>query len=419
MARAAHYATTRHATSVMMKVFILSGSGAIAMSARHVTRASALAPLAEYGIDSRSGFVPVKDPIEHLSAVFGAWEAIVPDLSPLIRSRRLRHVLSQLELIRPSDLTTTPERERALLLLSVFANAWVWGGDTPNVRIPPQISVPLWDVASALNRPPIVHYASMALNNWRRLDGSSPLSMDNAQMQVRFLGGVDEDWFFICSLGVELAGAPLLPTVHAVTLSSHDSEDAELSRMVEQIPEVFESILAALARMREWCDPHAYYLRVRPFLAGWPAPGAIYEGISDEPKRFFGGSAGQSSLIQLIDALLGVTHDDRLAGPYLREIRRYMPLGHRRFVEDVERISRLRQRATVGSASLRHAYNRVVEQLLRFRRLHMTLTHEYIVGPSGMRSGEQGTGGTTFVDFLGDAERCTTAARLGPEAESN
>lgn len=381
------------------------------MSVRHGTPANALAPLADYGIDSHSGFVPAEDPIEHLSEVFDAWEAIVPDLSALIRSRRLRHVLSRLELIRPPDLTTTPERERALLLLSVFANAWVWGGETPDFRIPPQISVPLCDVASTLARPPIVHYASMALNNWRRLDCSAPLSMGNAQMQVRFLGGVDEDWFFVCSLGVELAGAPLLPTVHAITLSSHESEDAELARRMEQISGVFDSILAALARMREWCDPHAYYLRVRPFLAGWPVPGAIYEGVSDEPRLYFGGSAGQSSLIQVIDAFLGVAHD-RLAGPYLREIRRYMPLGHRRFVEDVERISRLRGRAAAGSNSLRYAYNNAIEQLIRFRRLHMALAHEYIVRPSGMRSGERGTGGTTLVDFLRDAERCTIAARL-------
>jgi len=382
------------------------------MSATDGIPASALAPLAEYEIDSRSGFVPATDPIEQLPEAFRAWEAIVPDLSALIRSRRLRQVLSKIELVRTLDLMATPERERALLLLSVFANGWVWGGDAPEFRIPPQISVPLWDVASTLKRPPIVHYASMALNNWRRLDRSSPLSMDNATMQVQFLGGVDEDWFFVCSLGVELAGAPLLPIVHATALRSQGGEEADLCRALEQIAEGLESVLAALARMREWCDPEAYYLRVRPFLAGWPLPGAIYEGVSDEPKPYFGGSAGQSSLIQVIDALLGIVHSDRLAGPYLRGIRPYMPWGHRQFVQDVERISRLRERAILGSASLRSGYNCAVEQLLRFRKQHMVLTHEYIVSPSGMRVDEQGTGGTTFVDFLRDAERSTAAARL-------
>jgi indoleamine 2,3-dioxygenase len=368
--------------------------------------------IGEFDIDSQTGFVPAEDPLNHLPAAFHAWESIVPELSALIRSRLLRKALLGIELVEHHALSTRRERERALVLLSVFANGWVWGGAEPHFRIPPQVAVPLCAVAAMLDRPPIVHYASMALNNWRRIDRTIPLSADNARMQVQFLGGVDEDWFFMGSLGVELAGAPLLQMVHAATLASRRLDDAELSGLLDQIANAMTPVLRALLRMREWCDPHVFYHRVRPFLAGWPSPGVIYEGVSEDPKRYVGGSAGQSSLIQAVDALMGVRHDATIAGSYLRDVRRYMPTAHRRFVETIEQSSHVRQRASTGAKGLRSAYNAVVVQLDAFRQHHMAIAHEYIAIPSGMNPRTKGTGGTGFSEFLREAHLQTALTKI-------
>jgi indoleamine 2,3-dioxygenase len=363
-----------------------------------------------YEIDSRTGFVPGEEPLSRLSSVYDSWESIVPEISPLIRSRSLRKTFLEIELLSDQALSSHRERERALLLLSVFANGWVWGAAEPHFRIPPQIAVPLCAVAASLDRPPLVHYASMALNNWRRIDHRSPISAENARMQVQFLGGVDEDWFFIGSLGVELAGAPLLPIVHATTLASHRCDDAEFAGLLDRVADAMTPVLTALLRMREWCDPHIFYTRVRPYLAGWPAPGVIYEGVSEMPKRFVGGSAGQSALIQVIDALVGVQHDAG-AGSYLREVRSYMSKGHRRFLESVERISNVKRRASDGTHALRSAYNGVIEQLIAFRRRHLAIAHEYIAKPSGMDPAAKGTGGTNYSGFLRDAQLQTALAK--------
>jgi indoleamine 2,3-dioxygenase len=168
----------------------------------------------------------------------------------------------------------------------------------------------------------------------------------------------------------------------------------------------------ALARMREWCDPHVFFHRVRPYLAGWPPPGAIYEGVSESPRIHVGGSAGQSSLIQALDAILGVDHTASPAGAYLIDMRHYMPVGHRRFVTEVERLSRVRSRAMGGSAVLKSAYNAAVEQVDTFRRRHIGLAHDYIVKPSGMAVDEKGTGGTDFVDFLRNARNETARSKV-------
>lgn len=368
--------------------------------------------LARYAIDPVTGFIPGNPPLVRLPAYFDAWEAIATDLPALIRSRRLRPALAQLPHLDAARLASDAEHERAFLVLCHFANAWVWGGDEPHLRIPATVAVPLCALSEILGRPPIAHYASMTLRNWRRLDPSAPLSVDNAHTQIAFLGGVDEDWFFIASMGVELAGAPLLPIIESGLEAAVSGTDDELTSLLGRFAAGLEPVLTALDRIREWCDPDIYYKRARPFLAGWPAPGVVYEGVWDEPRRYIGGSAAQSSLLQSFDAFLGVAHPEAPAGAYLKAVRAYMPVPHRAFLEDVERTSRVRQRAASGTPALREAYNACLDRLDTFRERHMQLAHDYIIRPSGAPKDATGTGGTSLTAFLRGAQHSTTSSRL-------
>lgn len=368
--------------------------------------------LSDYAVDPVTGFVPGRPPIIRLPEAFAPWERLVPQLAALIRSRCVRSALQALPQLDAGRLQGPGEQERALLVLSVFANAWVWGGEEPNLSIPPAVAIPVCAVAQALGRVPITHYASMALNNWALLDPQRPLSADNASMQVQFLGGVDEDWFFMSCLEVELAGATLLRLLPSGIDVASAGRDIELASVLEELATGLTNVHRALESVRRWCDPHTYYLRVRPFLSGWPDPGVVYEGVSREPRKYVGGSAGQSSLIQALDGFLGIDHRETPGGRYLRAIRAYMPVAHRTFVHDVERTSTVRARAQRGSPDLRAAYNRAVEQLAVFRRLHADLARDYIAHPSGAGSDDLGTGGTIFDAFLRNAVLTTTDARL-------
>ena len=365
--------------------------------------------LSRYAVDPVTGFVPGSPPLRRLPASFGAWDSLVPELPSLIRSRRFRSAIRAMPQLGGAGALSAPERERAMMVLCAFANAWVWGDEVPDLRIPRQLSVPLCELSAILERPPIAHYSTMTLANWQLLDDAAPVSVDNARTLVQFLGGVDEEWFFIASMGVELAGAPLLPIAAAAVTASHHGADAELSVLLEQFAAGMDAVHVALSRIREWSDPHTYYLRVRPFLAGWPTPGVVYEGVSETPRRYIGGSAAQSSLIQLFDALMRLSHPDAPSGSYLRAVREYMPPLHRAFVTDTERDSRVRQRAVDGTARLRSAYNAALHQIIAFRDAHMTLAHDFIVAPSGLPTDAKGTGGTSLASFL-LATRDTTAA---------
>jgi indoleamine 2,3-dioxygenase len=136
--------------------------------------------LSHYHVDPVTGFVPPVPLPTRLPDPFASWDALVPDLSALIRSRHLRGVLRGLPVLDVAPLVSEGDRERALLLLTHFANAYVWGGDESDLRLPASVAVPLCTLAREMGRPPIAHYATTTLTNWRLVDNAQPLSVDNA-----------------------------------------------------------------------------------------------------------------------------------------------------------------------------------------------------------------------------------------------
>jgi indoleamine 2,3-dioxygenase len=365
-----------------------------------------------YGLDPARGFVAAVDPPRRLPDAFAPWEALHDELPGLIMAGRARARIAALPVLDPLPLPG-PERERALMLLGYFAAAYAWSGEPmAQLRFPEPLGRPLGALSVALARVPILTHATTVLVNWRRLDPAGPLELANLDVAARILGGVDERWFFLATLGVELAGAPAVPAIVAAVNASHDGSDAELAAEVGVVAAAMETARAALGRMEEWCDPHVFYHRVRRWLASWPEPGAVLEGSGLPPFVLAGGSAAQSSLLQAADAALGIAHPGEETGGFLRAMRRYMPPCHRAFVEDAERLSRVRERAAAGSPALREAHAAAVAAMDALRRDHLAIVGRYIVKPSRLGSAERGTGGTDFLRFLRDTREETAAARL-------
>ena len=227
-----------------------------------------LSALGDYDVSPTRGFVPELDPPDALPEAFAPWDLMARALPVLIRDQVTRRALSSLPVLNPLTLIEKSQQERALLILTVFANAWVWGEAQLNLRLPACLSMPLCSLASLMQRPPITHYGCISLNNWRRLDATKAVSADNACIQVRFLGGIDENWFFVASLGVELEGVPLILAIESATHASRSGSDQALADKLVQFNQAMPAVLHALERVREWCDPAMFYKRVRPYLAG-------------------------------------------------------------------------------------------------------------------------------------------------------
>jgi len=371
--------------------------------------------LADFAIDPVTGFLPSPDPLRALAAEFAAWDALGADLPALLLARQARDRLARLALLDVDRLHSAAERERAMLLLSTFAGAYVWGEAEPAKRLPPPLAVPLWRISERLGRKPIIAHASSVLHNWRRLDPAGPLTLENLAMLQGFLWSSDEAWFVLVTVAVEACGAAALPALVEAQRAVATEDAPALAGALARIAATAERMHATLLRMYEQCDPHIFYHRVRRFLGGWEAPGMIYEGVSETPQRYSGGSAGQSSLIQALDAGLGVRHVSPDSSPFLSEMRAYMPPPHRRFLEALDAGPDVRafvRERLADAPQLSERYNRCIDLLDAFRRAHLKIAVDYITHRAARPEEAKGTGGTDLTTFLGATKRETRAHRL-------
>ena len=235
----------------------------------------------------------------------------------------------------------------------------------------------------------------------------------NLNTLQNFLGGKDEDWFFLSTAGVESAGGEA-PKILVSALDAIETTNSELLyKHLTRLSTTIEKMLAALKRMYEHCEPKLFFERIRPFLTGWEPKGVIYEGIDTEPKIFIGGSAAQSSLLQAIDSGLGIEHKSQASGPFLEEMRKYMPANHQTFLSQLETAPSISKYVEkINDTLLSNAFNSCVSLLNTFRQKHLEMAITYISKQSNDENATMGTGGTEFVQFLSKAKSETTSSKI-------
>jgi indoleamine 2,3-dioxygenase len=374
--------------------------------------------LAPFGINPDTGFLPARDPLTRLPAHFQAWDDLGAQLPALLLASQARAAIARMPELEIERLEGEAERERALLLLSTFVSAYVWGVPKPAERIPRPLAVPLCRLAEQMGRKPIIHHAANVLNNWRRLDSARPIRLDNLALLQGFLTSSDEAWFILVTVEVEKAGASAPTELLRAQEAIERNNIAALAKSLERLTAIIGRMEAALRRMYEQCDPYIFYHRVRPFFASWNPPGVIYEGVSERPQMYAGGSAGQSALVQSLDAALSVRHESAASRPFIHEMRAYMPPAHRRFVETLERGPDLRAYVIAhetNAPQLLDRYNACIGALDQFRYLHLKIAVEYISQQAPPGAEGKGTGGTDLRAFLGAVKKETRARRLPSE----
>jgi indoleamine 2,3-dioxygenase len=368
--------------------------------------------LKAFDLSRERGFLPAQDPIQELPREFSLWDEVAADLPKLLAAGRVRKALASLPLLDSRGLSGEGAVRRAMMVLSYFGHAWVWGGAEAESVVPAAVAVPWCAVAARLGRPPVLSYASYALDNWRRLDPHGPLELGNFAILQNFLGGADEDWFILVHQEIEARAARVLRELGPACASASSGDAAGLSARLEEIAAGLESLCQSLGRMPELCDPYVYYRRVRPYIHGWKDHPALPEGVTyqgvrelgERPQRFRGETGAQSGIVPAIDAALGVTHAEDPLRAYLAEMRDYMPPGHREFLRALEGAPSVRTAVLeAGDADLRAAYDECLRWLESFRSTHLDYAARYIhqQRPAGAANPTSvGTGGTPFMAYL-------------------
>ena len=352
-----------------------------------------------------SGFLPNKISTL-LSNEFDDVEYIAKNLPKILANNQIESEVLNLETEKNISNLSIDELERAMLLYSYIGHGYIWGGTSIEKVIPKNISKTWYKISQKLDRPPILSYASYALNNWKLQDVNKPFDLENIRILQNFLGGMDEDWFIMIHIAIEHEAKEILNNLKIYYLDKNEDQSYLENALVS-----IKKINQIMNRMPEKCDPFIYYNRVRPYIFGWknnPATpnGVIYEGVeeySGNPQLFRGETGAQSSIVPALDALLGVTHSNDPLKEYLDEMRLYMPKEHRNLLNDLDQWSENNRSNSITEDSSVVLSDEIIKEVHAFRNKHLEYARIYIHEQSlsnQNNSNVVGTGGTPFMKYL-------------------
>ncbi|KAM3419103.1 Indoleamine 2,3-dioxygenase [Cercospora zeina] len=427
----------------------------------------------DYAVSRDNGFLPTEAPLERLpGSYYESWEYIMKNLQALILSKRLRETVEKMPLLSTERLVGDAQWQRAYSVLAFITHAYIWGSDMPSERIPACVTVPFMATCKKLQLPPVATYAGLVLWNWKPIfDAERMDTLANLDTIDTFTGSLDEKWFYLISVAIEAKAGPIVPLMlHAIDFARKGDTRA-VTEALKAFAERLDELGVMLSRMYDNCDPHVFYHRIRPFLAGSKnmkeaglPNGVIFDNGGPINKQryvqYSGGSNAQSSIIQFFDIVLGVEHlptgerkqntpesERKSKAPpahFIHEMRRYMPGPHARFLEAVSRVANIRTFVEEHryDQELTLAFDACVAMLSGFRDKHIQIVSRYIIiksaeakkaasedeaqlkkqkiniahrpkptskdeGDKENNRSEKGTGGTSLIPFLRQARNET------------
>ena len=381
--------------------------------------------LKDYCVSELTGFMSPHPPSQRLPSYYDAWENLITELPVLNREKGIRfkiHTLPQLT-VSEQHLISEEDWWRAYTVLTFLAQSYIWVSGEKGLpsAVPACIAVPWWEAADHLSIPPVVTYASTALQNWYLIDPSKGIIEDNMGIMTTFTGTKDEEWFYLVPLFVELAAAPGLVAMLEIYKSMENDNYIAIEASFRNMQSSIEKMIAAVNRMYEHCKPDVFYQQIRPYQAGsmgldaFP-DGLMYEGVDTIPKKYSGASAAQSSTLPAFDTFLGVEHDG-VSKEFLMLQRAHMPEPHRKFLQTMPSVKDYVKNCR--NASVISAYNETIKTLTKFRNQHIILVTRYIVEPKNRLDKRlnqsletKGTGGSNFMVFLKSSRNETSECEI-------
>ncbi len=336
-------------------------------------------------------------------------------LADFITSGQIRSLLKDLpEVNMDAELPKLNDAQLRMLMVhySFIVQAYVWGEAQAPKTLPRNLAVPYCKLADKIGQFPLLPYTAYTLDNWGRFDRKGPITLENIYVIQKFLGGQDEHWFIMVHIEIEAKAGVALAAIPAL-LDAVDKKDAKgITAGLKAVLAAWENINPVFDRMIDKCDPYIYYNRVRPYIHGWkgnPAmpEGLVYEGVDKykgQPQSFRGQTGSQSSIVPVMDALMGIGHENDPLREYLDELHAYRPPKHRLFIEAVAARSKIRDFVIAqNDKDTTLLYNKIIDHVQKFRTRHLEFSAHYINKQAAKGEGnpvEVGTGGTPFMKYL-------------------
>lgn len=295
--------------------------------------------------------------------------------------------------IPSTDNLEISEKKYLYSVLSMIVHKYVWccGMDNIKTTIPQIIGQPWLEVSNSLGLPTVLTHAAVDLYNWSVRHKDKPLSLDNLKSNHLILGNNSEEWFYLVMVAIECASGNALRSVYSIyneLQKGGKNDDKFILDHMCVIRDTIRDIISILVRMEEKCDKAFFFHELRIYLKGsneekengdkYFPDGLKIENLNHREISYNGGSAAQSSVIQVFDILFGITHKDK-DKVFLDKMRNYMPQKHRDFLLDMENMPSFMEFVKYSkNIELYNITHESISLLQDFRNAHLHIVGEYI-----------------------------------------
>lgn len=354
-----------------------------------------------FDISPERGFLPLEDPLDSLPTGWEHLDEMGKNLPELIVLNNVNEEAKKLPIPSSVDLCylTRKELRLAWVRYCFIQSACVHTQKQPAL-ICENVARPMWQIAKILSKPPILSYDGYVLNNWSLIDRNKGIKVDNMRLVQTFINDPDQAWFILIHVDIEYQAATAIRNLRSAIIACERMDAMDLEYSLLDIEGSLGNILTTMARMTEGTSPDTYH-RIRPWIMSFDK--VTYEGVDSQGKSrtscsWRGQTGAQTSIFQTLEAGLQVPElQENMLKGFLKEMRYYMPLGHRRFIEEIEKRSHIRNFIISKAPKLSEPYNRCVNKICDFLEMHfayaVTYIHQKTANPVG-------TGGSDFMKYL-------------------
>lgn len=374
------------------------------------------------------GFLPSKC-VNRLPKSFEFLNEIVENLPETVSGNQFRKYFDSLpeykvNLHYITDLDDS-ECKYMYSVLCMIMNRYIWCTGVKDAQnysnIPQIIGIPLYQVSQRLGISLSLTHSAVNLWNW--IIKTKEFNLDNIEVINTMTGNESESWFYKVMIAIEGNGGKMLKEILEMNEVSDIEKPASFTLSLLNLSNNINVSTKIIKRMYEKCDTNFFFNNLRIYLSGSDndnLPKGIQIDLSSIGKdmlcvKYKGGSAAQSSLIQVYDKLLGIKHNK--SKDFLIEMHNYMPNAHKQYLNAIKPIDSYVLHAQ--DRELTDAYNKCIFSLENFRKSHLSLVKHYImrhikpkINQDNNAHGTKGSGGTDPINFLSEIINNTKSSNV-------
>lgn len=293
----------------------------------------------------------------------------------------VRHCYANIKTVS-IDSYSVAELKYIYSLLSMVLHKYVWCNlNEPISSVPHNIGLLWWHAANKIGIAPVLTHGSVDLYNWDLKNPDEPFSLDNIVVNYSITGDKSEHWFYMIMIAIEGMFGELFNEVLKLDVYIETGDSVAILDFLINFGKKMKEINSCFKRIYEQCDPDYFFNTLRIYLHGSArvdSGNGLKIEKTDIVLNYTGGSAAQSTLVQLWDVLFSVTHDEH-STKFLTEMQSYMPMKHLEFYNFIKsRRSLMEYIESTGSWELQWAANDCIKLIKKFRQIHFSVVHSYV-----------------------------------------